>query len=124
MKRLVLGLGLGTALAYVLRSRIGAGSSAQPVWQGGSSVPEDSMRAGDSDDTTLADRVESQIFRDTDVPKGQVNVNAEYGRVILRGEVESEDLIRDLVDRTREVDGVRDVESLLHTPGQEAPAAS
>ena len=68
------------------------------------------------DDVTLARKVESEIFRDTEVPKGQVNVNAENGKIVLRGEVESPELIDDLVAKARKVQGVQDVESLLHTP--------
>jgi len=76
------------------------------------------------DDVTLARKVETEIFRDADVPKGQINVNAENGVVYLRGEVPTADLIDDLVEKTRAVVGVRDVESLLHVPGQEAPMKS
>jgi osmotically-inducible protein OsmY len=74
------------------------------------------------DDATLARKVESEIFRDADVPKGQINVNAENGKVFLRGEVGQPELIKDLEARTRKVQGVQDVENLLHLPGTEAPA--
>jgi osmotically-inducible protein OsmY len=73
------------------------------------------------DDATLAHKVETEIFRDADVPKGQINVNAENGVVFLRGEVEQPELIQDLEKKTRKVQGVIDVENLLHVPGQEAP---
>ena len=73
------------------------------------------------DDATLAQKVETEIFRDRDVPKGQINVNAENGTVVLRGEVETPELIRDLESRTRAVHGVRQVENLLHLPGTPAP---
>jgi osmotically-inducible protein OsmY len=73
------------------------------------------------DDVTLARQVESEIFRDADVPKGQINVNAENGKVVLRGEVDSPELIDDLVGKARKVQGVQDVENLLHTPGRPAP---
>jgi osmotically-inducible protein OsmY len=73
------------------------------------------------DDATLAHKVESIIFRDHDVPKGQISVNAEDGVVWLRGEVPSQSMIDALVERTREVGGVLRVESLLHLPGQDAP---
>jgi osmotically-inducible protein OsmY len=73
------------------------------------------------DDTTLARKVESEIFRAADVPKGQINVNAENGVVVLRGEVEQPELIKDLEKKTRKVQGVREVENLLHTPGTPAP---
>jgi osmotically-inducible protein OsmY len=76
------------------------------------------------DDVTLARNVESEIFSDPQVPKGQINVNAENGKVYLRGEVGQPELIRDLEERTRSVQGVRDVENLLHLPGAEAPTKS
>jgi hypothetical protein len=74
------------------------------------------------DDVTLARKVESEIFRDAEVPKGKINVNAEDGRVVLRGEVDSPELIEELVGKAGKVQGVQDVESLLHTPGEQAGA--
>jgi osmotically-inducible protein OsmY len=73
------------------------------------------------DDATLADKVQTEIFRDADIPKGQINVNAQDGVIQLRGELPSEEMIEDLVSRARDVQGVRDVENLLHLPGQPAP---
>jgi osmotically-inducible protein OsmY len=73
------------------------------------------------DDVTLARQVESELFRDEGVPKGQINVNAENGRIYLRGEVGDQELIRDLEERARSVQGVDDVENLLHLPGTQAP---
>ena len=73
------------------------------------------------DDVTLARKVETEIFRDADVPKGQINVNAEDGVVYLRGEAEP-DMIEELAAKARSVQGVLGVENLLHAPGQEAPA--
>src|SRR5919199_917213 len=55
------------------------------------------------DDVTLARKVETEIFRDAEVPKGQINVNAEDGVVYLRGEVEKPDLIQDLEAKARSV---------------------
>ena len=74
------------------------------------------------DDVTLARKVETEIFRDADVPKGQINVNVEDGVVYLRGELEERDLIEDLGVQARKVQGVLAVENLLHFPGEEAPA--
>jgi osmotically-inducible protein OsmY len=74
------------------------------------------------DDVTLTRKVETEIFRDEEVPKGQINVNAENGVVYLRGEVSQPDMINALEEKTRKVQGVREVENLLHVPGQEAPA--
>jgi osmotically-inducible protein OsmY len=76
------------------------------------------------DDVTLARKVESEIFRDADVPKGAIDVDAEHGKVVLRGEVDSTELIEELVGKARRVQGVEEVESLLHTPGQQASAPS
>ncbi|MGH3105274.1 MAG: BON domain-containing protein [Gaiellaceae bacterium] len=75
----------------------------------------------DYDDATLAQKVQSELFRDPDVPKGQIDVNAQEGVVVLRGELPSPELIDELVERTRSIQGVRDVENLLHLPGSEAP---
>ena len=75
-------------------------------------------------DATLAAKVESEVFREVDVPKGQVDVNAERGIVILRGQVERPELIEELERKVRKVQGVHDVENLLHLPGAEAPMHS
>jgi len=74
------------------------------------------------DDVTLARKVETEIFRGAEVPKGQINVNVEDGVVYLRGELDQPDLIEDLGAQARKVQGVLGVENLLHAPGEEAPA--
>jgi osmotically-inducible protein OsmY len=73
------------------------------------------------DDATLKAKVETELFRPEGAPKGKVNVNAQNGVVQLRGELDSRDLIDDLVHRARKIHGVRDVENLLHTAGEQAP---
>lgn len=75
----------------------------------------------DFDDVTLANKVRTELFRPEDAPKGDVNINVEDGVVYLRGEVERPELIDDLVDRAKAVQGVQGVENLLHVPGTEAP---
>lgn len=75
------------------------------------------------DDVTLTRKVETEIFRDADVPKGQINVNAENGTIYLRGEVGEPELIKDLEKRARKVQGVQEVENLLHLPGTKAPTS-
>ncbi len=72
-------------------------------------------------DPALARKVETEIFRDADVPKGQINVNVRDGVVELRGEVPSSDMIDDLVEKAKQVPEVREVESYLHLPGTPAP---
>ena len=72
-------------------------------------------------DATLANRVESELFRDPDIPKGRINVNAEAGMIVLRGELDRPDQIRAIEDRVNRMPGVRGVHSLLHLRGTPAP---
>jgi osmotically-inducible protein OsmY len=135
---------IGAALAYFFDPDSGRRRRTELIKRTGKAFRQAGKRAGDAasqaegmkqkathrqeqekpqpDDVTLARKVESEIFRDAEVPKGKVNVNVEDGVVYLRGELEQPDLIRDLESQARKVQGVRDVENLLHTPGQEAPA--
>jgi hypothetical protein len=73
------------------------------------------------DDVTLARKVETEIFRSADVPKGKINVNAVDGVVELRGEADRPEMIRDLEDQVRNIPGVRDVRNMLHLPETPAP---
>ncbi len=74
------------------------------------------------DDVTLAHKVESVLFRDPAVPKERISVNAEDGTVFLRGQIDRPELIHDLEEAVRKIAGVRDVENLLHLPGEPAPS--
>jgi osmotically-inducible protein OsmY len=65
------------------------------------------------DDVTLARKVETHIFRPADAPKGDVDVNAEFGVVFLRGQVDSADQAESLEVAARGVEGVKDVKNLL-----------
>jgi osmotically-inducible protein OsmY len=71
-------------------------------------------------DPALARKVESEVFRDDSLPKGNVSVNAEYGVIYFRGEVSSREVMEELTARARGVDGVRAVENLTHLPGEPA----
>ena len=85
----------------------------QAMQNGGSRVPP-------TDDVTLRDRAETELFRDVDVPKGQVNINVERGVLVLRGEVPDEKAREELVQRAEKIEGVWSVRSLLHLPGEPA----
>ena len=74
-----------------------------------------------TDDVTLAQKVESQLFRRAHVPKGQISVNAEDGVVFLRGTLERQDDIERMAEEARRIEGVRAVENLIHPPGTPAP---
>jgi osmotically-inducible protein OsmY len=93
----------------------GAATSASPV--GGREDAEERLN-----DPALQAKIESEAFRGADVPAEKVSVNVEDGVAYLRGELDDQDAANRLVEAVREVDGVRDVQSLLHQPGEPAPA--
>jgi osmotically-inducible protein OsmY len=72
-------------------------------------------------DPALQAKVESEIFREPDTPKGKVSVNVEDAIVYLRGEIEDRATVERLREAAAKVDGVRGVENLLHLPGEPAP---
>ena len=72
------------------------------------------------DDTTLARKVESEIFQPADAPKDRVSVNVAEGIVELRGEVKRPEQVTELEEAARHVEGVRGVHNLLHTAGSSA----
>lgn len=69
------------------------------------------------DDASLQQKVETELFRDPGIPKGQININAERGVIVLRGQLESPEQIADVESRVRRIAGVWDVQNLLHLPG-------
>lgn len=148
MKRLIaIGAGAGAALAYFFDPKNGtlrrhkardralaffrrtgrqvgragrsAGSQAYGLTQQATHLREQPKEQ--PDDVTLARKVETELFREAEVPKGDINVNAENGVVFLRGQVSDESLVEALGKSARSVQGVRGVENLLHTPGTDAP---
>ncbi len=148
MKRLfTLGAAMGAALAYFFDPETGnrrrsmtrdrvlaffrrtghqAGRAGQAAKSQAYGVTQKAVHLKDRtkeepDDATLAHKVETELFRDADVPKGDINVNAENGVVYLRGQVADEGLAETLGKSARKIQGVREVENLLHTPGTPAP---
>ena len=75
---------------------------------------------GSTDDLTLLDRVESEIFRDPSIPKGDINLMVIDGKAVIRGQV-TQPQIGAIEAAVRKVVGVKDVENLLHTAGTPAP---
>jgi hypothetical protein len=78
------------------------------------------MRGGElpmPNDAALAEKVESLLFRDPHVPKGSININAEEGVVILRGEVPDEPMRDRLAKRAMGIPGVSEVRNLVHVGG-------
>lgn len=73
------------------------------------------------DDRTLKSKVESELFRPADSPKGTVDVNVVDAVVELRGEVGNPDVKQDLEQKARSIPEVRDVRNLLHLPKTPSP---
>jgi osmotically-inducible protein OsmY len=78
------------------------------------------FQSAPTDDVTLAHKVETEIFRAADAPKGTVNVSAVQGVVELRGHVDDEAQMKHLVRGARRIRGVREVRNLLHLTGTTA----
>jgi hypothetical protein len=85
-------------------------------------TPSDDRQHEQLGDAALARKVESEIFRGAEAPKGQVDVNAENGVIFLRGEVERPWIER-LASEAEQVGGVKAVRNLLHPPGTPAPTS-
>lgn len=69
------------------------------------------------DDTTLARKVESELFRPADAPKDSVSINVHNGIVELRGEVKRPEDLKALEAQAGKIEGVKNVHNLLHTSG-------
>jgi osmotically-inducible protein OsmY len=113
-------------LAFFRRTGHQAGRAGQAAKSQAYGVTQKALHLKDRtkeepDDATLAHKVETELFRDADVPKGDINVNAENGVVYLRGQVADEGLAETLGKSARKIQDVREVENLLHTPGTPAP---
>ena len=124
MKLLGLGAAVGALIALFAtdagrRRRRQLTAQTNGLWQRLTHLREQSKPQ--PNDATLAAKVQSEVLGVAALPAGHVNVNAENGIVILRGQVESQGLIEELVAKARKVQGVQGVESLLHLPGAETP---
>ena len=74
------------------------------------------------DDNTLKGKVETELFRDEEIPKGQINVHVVDGVVELRGEVKRPELKEGLEKKALAIPEVREVSNLLHLPKTPPPA--
>jgi len=117
---LLFGVGIAAAAIYYRReirerAAIAAGKTKGAV--------ATAMPSEEFDDKTLAHKVETEIFRAPEAPKGDVSVDVQAGVVNLRGEVADDQWISRLADEASHVDGIKGVNNLLHPPGTPAPAA-
>jgi BON domain len=102
----------------------GAAQAAGAQAKGVAAMAQNKATGGDSapgDDNTLKNKVETEIFRDADAPKGSVDVTVVNGIVELRGQVDDPSKSEALELKTRMVSGVKDVRNLLHLPGETPP---
>ena len=67
-------------------------------------------------EAVLVDRVLSQVFRDPELPKGEINIDANGTTIFLRGSIDDDDLAMDIEKRVRGVEGVDDVVNLINKP--------
>jgi osmotically-inducible protein OsmY len=129
MKKLLFGAALAGAAAWLAKNKDTAKAYAdryggQIKGAAGGVTPGAGREPAEErlNDPALARKVESEIFREGDVQKGDISVNAEYGVIYLRGQISDPDAMEELVKRARAVDGVRAVENLTHLPSETARA--
>jgi len=100
--------------AAVRRARYLEGVAEGVAHRAAHAVPGRNGQREALDDVSLARKVESVAFREAGVSKAHVSVNAENGVVYLRGRLESEREIEDLVRAAAAVEGVARVGNMLH----------
>ena len=74
-------------------------------------------RIEDTDDATLTQRIQSEVFGSADVPKDRIALNVAE----LRGELDAQEDIDALFVRVSAVPGVRSVRNHLRVHGADAP---
>ena len=106
--------GLGAAAAAVL-AKVGGRRAAARAKGAAHSAASAVTPDRDYDDVTLARKVETELFRPADVPKGDISVSVADGVVELRGQIEDPKQVEALGKQAKGVEGVKDVRNLLHT---------
>ena len=72
-------------------------------------------------DVAITRKVETELFRGSDVDKGKINVNTAEGVVWLRGEAKNPEQVKELEAKAAAIPEVKRVENLLHLPKTPAP---
>jgi hypothetical protein len=103
-------------------TRAGRGAANQGVAIGKKIANRNPEPKSGMDDVTLTRKVETEIFRPANSPKGKVDVNAVDGVVWLRGTVKNQAASKALETKVRAIPEVKDVENLLHLPKTPAPS--
>ncbi len=97
----------------------GAGSQVGGMAQKAAAAVRDS--APPPNDETLKHKVQSDVIGPSNIPSGQINVDVSEGIVALRGQVDHRETMQELHAKVRKIEGVRDVQNLLHLPGEPPP---
>ena len=120
MPRFAFAGAIGAALAYFFDPDNGRKRRKEAIKRTAKAFRQ-TGRKGRTDDVTLARKVETEVFRAADSPKGDVDVNVVDGVVYLHGQVKQPEQINEIETRARRVPEVAGVENLLHLPGTPAP---
>lgn len=62
----------------------------------------------------LVGEVERELLGHPEIPLARVRINAENGKIVLRGELDSDEQVKLLEETVRSVEGVREIENLCH----------
>jgi hypothetical protein len=116
-----LGLAAGAAAAHFFDPDSGRRRRNRTRGQAVSKITHAVTPTEKPDDATLAHKVETEIFRASDAPKGSVSVDVQAGVATLRGEVREPQWIDRLGDEAGHVRGIQGVQNLLHTPDTPTP---
>jgi hypothetical protein len=118
-----LGLAAGAAAAHFLDPDSGRKRRNRTRGQAISKITHAVTPTEKPDDAMLAHKVETEIFRASDAPKGSVSVDVQAGVATLRGAVREPEWIDRLGDEAGHVRGIQGVQNLLHTPETPTPEA-
>jgi hypothetical protein len=83
--------------------------------------PDGEMYDASSDAVGLAQRVETELFRDPDIDKARISITVDARTVFLRGTADTPTSIAMVERRVRRIPGVGEVVNLLHLPGTPVP---
>ena len=111
---LLLGGLLGAGVLYFLDPE--KGEERRQTLMGMTPLGGGGMEEQVAKDQMVTGRVETELFRDASVPKGQVTVNTVDGVVYLRGTASSQEQIAELEQRIKRIEGVEAVINLLRLP--------
>jgi osmotically-inducible protein OsmY len=111
----------GTARRAVRRAERAGRAAGSFVTGKASAIVNRSREPKALNDAGLKAKVESEVFRPADVPKGSINISAANGVVELRGQVKRPEDKKALEAEVRKIPEVRDVKNLLHLPKTPAP---